>query len=397
MELRNLELTSYRNLSQVSCDFGPRFNVFSGQNGAGKTNLLEAIYLLSTLKSFRINDQSVLIQDETMESVIRARFYNHVAKLPENLAIRIRRGDKGARKTIYQNDKHQKSAIHVYGAFRAILFTPEDLGVLRGSPTQRRQFVDRVVFARDKQHIIDIQQYEKLLRSRNRLLKEQNALSPMHAPLFEAYENGLAETGSRIWKRRLELLREIEESFAEHYLSIQSVKVESDRKNNIPSIRYEARIFRGQSSPETPNSDYENKLRDQLAACRREDAYRKTTTIGPHLDDIVFEIGERNAQQYASQGQLRAIVLAFKVAELKLAKSLQQKPLLLLDDVSSELDPHRNAQFFELLSREAGQCVITTTDAKFLHTRDAERLDYHVENGRITPCLTPIGAPIASS
>lgn len=385
MLLRGLQLSQFRNFSEVELSFGAGFNVLSGLNGAGKTNLLEAIYLLSTLKSFRIHDQSALIREGASLARVQARLFNPITDLPETLEIRIERGPKSTRKRVFHNDKAQRSALSTYGLLRCILFTPEDMQIIRGSPTQRRQFIDRVLFADDAQHIVDIQKYEKLLRSRNRLLKEPDAASPAHQPLFSAYEEGLAKIGAQIWSRRVRLLKALNPEFIEHYQNIQQHNRTSTAPQSLkPDIRYKARVLRDEQAddsilPENP----EKTLFEQIQKRRSVDILRKSTTIGPHLDDLEFRLNHRLAQQYASQGQMRTLILAFKIAELKHGQRGPHTPLLLLDDVSSELDPQRNQQLFSLLAQASQQCIMTTTDPAFIHIVDAKRHDFAVQEGKI--------------
>lgn len=378
MTLQRFSLRNFRNLESVDCQLGPRFTVFWGENGAGKTNILEALYFLSTLRSFRVNDQSVLVKAGQSNALLASRSIEPELELHDDLKITLSRGERGTRKTIYLNEKHQKSAAQVYGRLPAILFTPEDLGVIRGSPSSRRQFLDRVIFAQDRNHISDVQQYEKLLRSRNRLLKQPGALQS-DAALFSTYEEGLANCGSKIWQRRVELCQSIEKDFRRYYAQIQGSE---DSKEPV-QLLYQARC-----TPDKPNelpSDPAEILKNALFEGRREHAMRGSTRVGPHLDDLVFLYQEMRAPSVASQGQLRAMVLAFKVAELDLARSRGQEPLLLLDDVSSEFDPTRNAHLFELISSRVRQCVVTTTDPEFLRIDETQREDHRIKAGQLLP------------
>lgn len=376
MSLQRFSIRNFRNLESLDCQLAPRFTVFWGANGAGKTNILEALYFLSTLRSFRVSEQALLIRNEETITQLASRRLDPQTELHDDLKIKLTKSDRGCRKTIYLNDKHQKSAASVYGRLPAILFTPEDLSVIRGSPSARRQFLDRVLFAQDRNHITDIQQYDKLLRSRNRLLKQQGAVQ-RDANLFDTYEEGLATIGAKIWTRRVELCLNIEADFHRYYAQIQGTKAQEQPVK----LSYQAKIW-PQRASEIPAEPY-SLLREALKEGRQEHAFRGSTRIGPHLDDLVFLYQNVKAPNIASQGQLRAMVLAFKVAELDLAKSRGQEPILLLDDVSSEFDPTRNAHLFELISTRVNQCVVTTTDPKFLKITPQDREDHQIKQGRL--------------
>lgn len=376
MSLQRFSIRNFRNLESLDCELAPRFTVFWGANGAGKTNILEALYFLSTLRSFRVSEQALLIRNGESLTQLASRRLDPHTELHDDLKIKLTKGERGSRKTIYLNDKHQKSAASVYGRLPAILFTPEDLSVIRGSPSSRRQFLDRVIFAQDRNHITDIQQYDKLLRSRNRLLKQPGAIHK-DASLFATYEEGLASIGAKIWARRVDLCLNIEADFRRYYAQIQGTKVE----DQAVELSYQAK-----AAPDVPNQlpkDPYALLKQELEEHRAEHALRGSTRVGPHLDDLVFLYEGVKAPNIASQGQLRGMVLAFKVAELDLAKSRGQEPILLLDDVSSEFDPTRNAHLFELISTRVNQCVVTTTDPDFLKIAAADREDHQIFQGRL--------------
>ncbi|MGB1698768.1 MAG: DNA replication/repair protein RecF, partial [Nannocystaceae bacterium] len=203
MELRELQLAQYRNLAEATLPLDARFTVIWGENGAGKTNLLEALYLISTFRSFRSSDQRVLLRAGHREALAKLTAFDPQLGLPSTFEVRIVQHERSTRKTGTVDGKRVAAAKDFYGRVRAILFTPEDLGMLRGSPSGRRQFLDRVIFAQDRAHIGDIQDYEKTVRSRNKVLKAQAGThAGSQAPLLDSYDQGIAEIGARIWRRR---------------------------------------------------------------------------------------------------------------------------------------------------------------------------------------------------
>ncbi|MBC8067871.1 MAG: DNA replication and repair protein RecF, partial [Deltaproteobacteria bacterium] len=206
MTVRELELVEFRNLASARLELGERFTVLWGHNGAGKTNVLEALYLLSTLRSFRTNDLGSLVRGSSTAASVRARGFDERLELPTTLAVQLQRAGNTTRRSAHADDKLVRTAADFYGRLRAVLFTPEDLAVLRESPSQRRQFIDRMLFARERAHIVDVQSYERLLRARNTVLRNEAQSAVEREAMLDTYEAQLADTGARIWSRRAELL-----------------------------------------------------------------------------------------------------------------------------------------------------------------------------------------------
>jgi DNA replication and repair protein RecF len=388
VRIRRLVLSDFRNFERAEIEFGPRFTVLSGQNGAGKTNVLEALWFLGTLRSFRGSGLPDLVRHGRPGARVELHAHDPALDVPTRLSVTIDRGPRSTRRTARLDDKVIRSAAQFYGHLPAVLFTPEDLSVLRGSPTGRRQFLDRVVFARDRRHLADVIAYEKLVRSRNRLLKGDGPAVSMRErdELIDTYDAGITEHGARMWERRERLIESIVEPFVRAFGQVHGPGID-------PGLRYAAKLDR---------DDGETHL-DALARGLRErrvrDLQRGVTTAGPHRDDLEVTIDGRSAGQFASQGQARALVLAFKIAELRQAAQRSgTPPLLLLDDVSSELDPQRNARLFGTLSELGGQCVLTTTAAEFIRLDDATgRVDLRVQAGTIASGSDAPGASEASA
>ena len=345
-----------------------------GHNGAGKTNVLEALYLVGTLRSFRSADLGPLVRHGQPEARVEVRGLDPRVGITSKLVVQLTRTERATRRLAQADGKTVRSGLDFYGRLRAILFTPEDLGVLRGSPTGRRQFIDRVLFARERTHISDTQDYEKLLRSRNRVLRDEEGSPRTRDDLLASYEVGLAEVGGRIWTRRERMLTDLHARFAAAFAGIHGAALPA-------TMAYVSKVgaLAGRAAQDV--------LAQALRERRRNDIARGTTTVGPHRDDFDMQLGEQSASTYASQGQARALILAFKIAELQAARALTgEAPLLLLDDVSSELDPERSAQLFAALVREAGQCVLTTTAPHFIGLEAGEDCRYiEVKAGRIGP------------
>lgn len=389
MLLQRVTLRDFRNFEQASIELGPRFTVLWGHNGAGKTNVLEAIYLVSTLRSFRTSDLGALVRHGAEAASVELRAFDDAVGIDSDLEVRLERRGNSTRRTARADGKTVRSAAQFYGRVVAILFTPEDLAVLRGSPSGRRQFLDRMLFARERAHIGDVQSYEKLVRSRNHVLKRDDLSAAQRDGLLESYEAGLAETGARIWQRRAELVAELSEPFAEAFAGIHGQVGSSPDGRDIPAmhaaVRYRARLDPDGELEVSGREARTETLAQALVSRRGEDLRRGMTTVGPHRDDLEVELDGQPAATYASQGQSRALVLALKLAELRAAhRARGVPPLLLLDDVSSELDPRRTALLFSTLAQDAGQCVLTTTAAHFIELpATVDACTHRVERGRI--------------
>jgi DNA replication and repair protein RecF len=393
VHLRNLRLADFRNFASDAAgagqlvEFGPRFTVLHGHNGAGKTNVLEALYLVSTLRSFRTSDMRALLRRGCDHARVDVEAFDAQLGLPTRLEVRLDRTANATRRSARIDGKLVRSAVDFYGRIQAVLFTPEDLEVLRGPPGGRRQFLDRVLFARERTHIADVQAYDKLLRSRNRVLKLDAGEMPAaeRARLLDTYDHGLAEVGARIWARRVELVELLRAGFAVAFTQIHAREALASGRFES-GLRYVARVA------EPPGRsvglvERRTALASALREHRRRDEAARRTSVGPHLDDLEVTLDGTVAGDFASQGQARALVLAFKIAELRAARERSgEAPLLLLDDVSSELDPGRSARLFEALAAEVGQCVLTTTAARHIELGPTvERRDLELSDGRILP------------
>lgn len=362
MKVEYLSAVGIRNLASVQLEPSERFNVFVGNNGQGKTNMLEAIYAVSTLRSFRTTRLSDLIGFGNEQAKLAARVRKHDLSRVYEVELQ-----SGARRVRLDGSAVRPIARY-FGGFNIVVFTPEDLALPRGSPSERRRFLDRAVFNRSPEYLAAIQDYEKVLKHRNAVLKHSagGGSQTKVDDMLAIYDRQLAEFGKAVGVARLGYIAAIRPRLETAFNDISR----SDRR---VSVRYVSK------TAELGVDEFEAHLRQT----RARDLATEATQSGPHRDDLVFEIDDRDAGGFASQGQLRALMLAWKTAELALLAEMHGDfPILLLDDVSSELDPERNAYLFEHLTAHAGQCFITTTSpSHVLLTRD--RSDYRIENGRI--------------
>jgi len=365
MELSHLEIRDFRNMTEVRLTPGRRFNVVSGMNGQGKTNLLEAVYVLGAVKSLRAQKNGELIRWGASKAVVSGEVEHggHVRQ------ARVEVGGNGKR--VYLNDLVVRSLTDFFGTLNCVVFAPDDLMMLKGGPSERRRFLDRAVFNARASFFHDAQAYEAVLKQRNALLKQPNVHS--QRDLLEVYDEQLAQYGSVVVRRRLEYLREFQPIFLDTFVAIFSGGSADEallgaEVSRTAAMGYVAewlggqplRLVEGVVLPELEG------LRAALAAGLRssigDDLRRGFTGMGPHRDDLALTLLDRDARSFASQGQMRAMVLAMKITEIRvLTERFGYTPVLLLDDVSSELDHHRNRYLFEMLGKHPGQVFITTT------------------------------------
>ncbi len=355
MRIHALEAKQFRNLESALIEPHPRFNVLSGDNGQGKTNVLEAIYLLGTLRSFRAGKTEEMVRFGAAQAQVRAR----VEKLETQrlLEVTLAPGHKHARV-----DGKGARASDYFGGFNVVLFAPEDLRLPKGPPAGRRRFLDRAVWNAHPAYLGEVQTYEKVLRSRNAVLREGGPEA-----MLEVYDEQLERAAVPIVTRRRGLIDELGPR-------VQAAFERVTQTGLRLSIAYETELDIG---------DIQHSMREKLRGDRRKDLARGVTSSGPHLDDLDLVLDGKPARLYASQGQLRAIVLALKIAEIEfLREKLGDSPVLLLDDVSSELDPKRNAQLFDFLKSVPCQAFITTTHRAHVLLAE-ERVDFQVVAGQV--------------
>ncbi len=375
MRIESLRLAQVRNLVPTILEPSARFNVFAGDNGQGKTNLLEAVFVVATVRSFRTSQLTDLLAFGADRANIAARVSGHGMTRIYDLELA-----PGAKK-VRLDGKAVRPLSKYFGDFNVVLFAPEDLQIPRGTPTDRRRFLDRAVFNRRGDYLPAIQRYELALKNRNAFLRragEGGIAAKQIADMLDVYDDQLAELGTAVMSARVSYLEElrplVRAAFTEITRTGLSADVDYAWGENRASVA---------GVPEVAQQ------RELLRQSRGKDLARQVTSVGPHRDDLRFFLETHDAGGFASQGQLRAIVLAWKTAELELLGRLRQDPpILLLDDVSSELDAQRNRYLFEHLAPRAGQCFITTTHPGHVLIAASERRDYRVAGGAISQAET---------
>jgi DNA replication and repair protein RecF len=361
--LERLRLSEFRNLRQLDFAPAPRFNVIYGDNGQGKSNLLEAIEYLGSLESFRGARAEDLINESAADSEMWASSGGDGPA--HELRVHLSRS---GRRDVKLDGKRPRSRVSYSRALPTVLFHPGELTLSAGGADGRRGFLDHLLVRLDDTYAASLAAYTKALASRNRLLKAEQP----NRRGITAYDELLAASGAVIGQARAALVYALAPRVAALFAEI------SGEDGPKVSMTYEPRV-----EPDV------QRIRDVLRDALEKDLARRFTADGPHADDVVFRMRESKARRYASQGQHRAIVLALKVAELlELETRSGQTPLLLLDDVSSELDRAKSARFFDLLSQIGGQVFLTTTHPDLISVAmtsaaTSDRRDFQIDGGRL--------------
>lgn len=352
MYVSRLKLSHFRNYSNLELSFSSGLNVVYGNNAQGKTNLMEAIYFLATGRSHRTSRDSELIQDGQAELSVQAMVTRSTGDLYLELAYGVE-----SRKQLRINHMPERRVARLVGSVAAVLFSPDDLQIVKGSPGGRRRFLDIELSQISQTYLHHLINYNKVLAQRNVVLKSGQ---PDKA-LMDVYEQQLIEYGSQIINRRFEAVNTLS-GLAERYH-----KILSDGKEHL-EIAYQHPL---EVRPEPLTTQViATGLKALFAKRRSEEIRRQTTLVGPHRDDLLFSINGKDVRLYASQGQQRTVVLALKLSELEyMQQQIGEPPVLLLDDVASELDPQR--RHFLLSTVQSGiQTFISCTDLEDLLVRE---------------------------
>ncbi|PIW00781.1 MAG: DNA replication/repair protein RecF [Deltaproteobacteria bacterium CG17_big_fil_post_rev_8_21_14_2_50_63_7] len=369
MRLQTLAAQHFRNLQDFRIVPHPRFNILIGYNAQGKTNLLESIYLSANLKSFRTHQNEELVRFGLQEARVVAEVQRGNDTLTLELKLQTRR------RLVWVDGQLTRRLTDALGLLQVILFAPEDVALIKGQPSARRSFLDHAVFVSRASYLSILSDYNATLKRRNAVLKNDRR----DAKLLEVYSEQLVEHGAEVIGARLELLRQLRPLFNDAFRNIFGAKLEA-------SIRYRA-SWADQVDLDAPPDA--NTLRCAMLAAIRalggDELRRKQSLVGPHRDDLEVLLDGTPAKAHASQGQHRSIVLALKCAEILLLKDrFGLEPILLLDDVSSELDSTRNQQLFSFLASLSGQVFITTTAREHI-LLDQDQSAWTVHQGGLTP------------
>lgn len=365
MVLNDIQLIRYRNYEHLSLATNHQVNLFIGANAQGKTNLLEAIYVLALTKSHRTNKDKELIAWDADYAEIEGGIERELGRL----RLQVKLSQHGKRASI--NGLEQRRLSQYIGSLNAVMFAPEDLEIVKGSPAVRRRFLDVELGQVYPTYLYHLTQFQKVLTQRNNALKQGSAIDQV---MMEIWDEQLAEFGTKIIRKRQQFIDQ---------LQIWAEEIHAGITNHQEQLRI---IYKPSldCDPGAEEPVLINQFMIKLSQIRDQELRRGTTLVGPHRDDLQFLINGRDAQTFGSQGQQRTVGLSVKLAEIELIQQeIGEYPLLLLDDVLSELDQNRQNQLITTFQSKV-QTFITTTSIENIRLHDLDDVAiYHVDNGQV--------------
>ena len=359
MHLSHLSLKNFRSYPELDLPLTPGITIFLGRNGEGKTNIVESILYLAFLSSHRTSGDLPLVKLGESAAYTRAKIQHPDREVLVELEINA---EKANRARINQNPI--RSQKELFGLLQCVYFSPEDMDLVRGDPSERRRFIDQILTLRSPRMAGVISDYERSVRQRNALLKTRASLTSL-----EPWDQQVAKYAAEIIAARLSLLTEFNPYFSKIYANISAEKP--------AHITYKSSIDNPSVNSEENYSALINTMRER----RNQELDRGLTLVGPHRDDLILNLGDHLVKGYASHGESWSIALSLKLAAYELLISEGSKPILILDDVFSELDEERRTQLISL-AQSAEQTFITVAVEGDL-PKDLTGTTYLVKNGSV--------------
>ena len=357
MIIKSLELADFRNYDSLHIDFSKGTNILYGDNAQGKTNILEAIYLSATTKSHKGSKDKDIVNFDKEEAHIRTYLEKDSMEIRVDMHLR-----KNKTKGIAIDGQKIKKAAELLGLLNVVFFSPEDLSIIKNGPAERRRFVDMELCQLDQFYLYNLNHYNKIVNQRNKLLKDMY-FNPSLRETLNIWDSQLVSFGSKIIERRKLFVEQLNDIIYDIHNKLSGGKEEL-------KVKYE---------PDVEIADYEQ----NLLMCQDKDVKLKQTTVGPHRDDFCFMVKDVDIRKFGSQGQQRTAALSLKLSEIELVKKIaNENPVLLLDDVLSELDSHR--QNYLLSTIGDIQTIITCTGLdECVNNRFEIDKVFQIENGKI--------------
>jgi DNA replication and repair protein RecF len=371
MYVERLELVDFRNHPAIEFDLSPGPSVLAGPNGVGKTNVLEAIGYLATLGSHRPGPESSLVRVGASAAIVRAAVVREGRKVLVDLEIR-----PGAGLRARVNRAPLPRARDALGIVRATLFAPEDLALVRGDPDERRRFLDTLAVQRLPRYLAIRQDYDRVLRQRNTLLRSAGGRAPAGPGLatLDVWDEKLASAGAELWAERLRLIELIRTPVERSY---QDLAAQPDPVRMV----YVSSVI-GDETVEPEPSRLARALRERLLADRTRELERGVTLFGPHRDELALYLRELPARTHASHGEAWSLALALRLGAHRLLASEGEEPMLLLDHVFAELDRRRRERLADL-ALTVEQAVITASVPDELPLQLKATM-FHVKPGNVS-------------
>jgi len=366
MKLQKISLVNFRNYEKLSLKFNPHVTIFIGKNAQGKTNLLESIYMLALTKSNRKGLEENFIRFGSYKAKIKGTIKQD--RIYKDLEVQLFNQSK---KVFYNNNEIRKISDYI-SYMNVILFTPDDLDIIKGSPSVRRNLLNVEISQISKKYLNAHNLYNKLLKTRNEYLKLLYTNSLSDETYLNILTEKLIDQAITIYQERHAFLEQINENIASIYEQITGFK--NLKIKYLPNLEISSFV----------NEDIAKTLEKKLNSNRKKEEILGTTLYGPHRDDFAFYLNDKDLKVFGSQGQQRLAVIAFKLAEITIFyKKTNTYPILLLDDLFSEIDRSKKNQLLKYISGEM-QTIITATDLSDMKKSLLEDATiYEVKNGII--------------
>jgi DNA replication and repair protein RecF len=368
MYITELELRNYRNYDTLNMTFENKVNVILGENAQGKTNVMESIFVLAMAKSHRTSNDKDLIRWDEEYAKIKGRIQKYSSSVPMELVI-----SKKGKKAKYNHIEQRKLSQYV-GNMNVVMFAPEDLHLVKGSPQVRRRFIDMEIGQVSPVYLYDIGQYQKILQQRNHYLKQLQLRKATDDTMLEVLTEQFTQVSAKIIQKRFEFVKMLEEWAKPIHTGIS-------RGLETLEIVYKPSL---DVSDELDWSTMIKRFEEKFALIKKREIERGVTLVGPHRDDLQFLVNERDIHTFGSQGQQRTTALSVKLAEIELIHSeIGEYPILLLDDVLSELDDYRQSHLLNTIQGKVQTFVTTTSIDGIDHQTLKEASTYSVEAGHM--------------
>jgi DNA replication and repair protein RecF len=364
MQIENISIVNFKNLKEVQIGFSPKLNCFIGKNGAGKTNILDAVYYLSFCKSFSTSVDLLNINHEESFFMLNGNYQR--LDSTETISCGFK---KGANKQFKRNSKVYKKLVEHIGLLPLVMITPSDVNLILGGSDERRKFMDGVISQYNQRYLNDLLKYNRALLQRNNLLRHFATGHNFDAGLLEIWDAHLIEYGTRIHAQRCEFVEKLIPVFQRYYSFIS-------QDNETVSLVHESALY---------SNEFESLLKESIP----KDRAVQFTTQGIHKDDLVFYLGDYPIRKLGSQGQMKTYLVALKLAQFDFVKEISGlKPILLLDDIFDKLDQYRVEQIVKMVAGEQfGQIFLTDTNREHLDSiikrMDADFRIFRVESGNV--------------
>ncbi len=365
MFLKFIQLKNFKNYEKIKVNLNKNINVFYGNNAQGKTNLLESIYFLARTTSHRLLDTNQIIKNDKKTASVIGK-------------VRVNNFESTYSITMSENKKQimrdgttiTKISDYIFESLDVILFTPDDLDIIKGPPTSRRNFINEELSQLSKGYIKLLSDYNKLLKIRNDYLRKMQVNIKIDDNYFEIISNYLIDKGVLLYNMRKKFISKLDEKSNIFYNKLCN--------NNEFKVQYVCNFFENEN-------DIKKEFKDKLQENYKKEVKNGTTLIGPHRDDLIFNLNNKDLKIFGSQGQQRAVVLSLKLAEIEVyEKAKNRKPLILLDDVFSELDNKKKLNLLNVLNNDY-QVFITTTNINKLKKDKFKSVSYYkIKEGNIT-------------